>query len=323
MIDSKEEKFILALAPMAGYTDLAFRRLASRYSLDISTTEMVSAKALFYGDKKTKELMMVSPDESPVSLQLFGEDPEIMAKVISNLSQENIPYISFDINMGCPAPKIVKTGAGSGLLKDIPRARRMMEEAVKASTIPVSIKIRKGFENGDTSGLELARAAEESGISWITVHGRTREAYYSGVADWDFINHVAEEISIPVIGNGDIFSGQDALRVVKNTEVRGLAIGRGAVGRPFVFEEIRCALEGREWVPLRKKEILDLAMEQIFLSLENKSERLTVLQMRKHLVSYLKGFKEANRLREHLMQLDTATEVLDFLKNLQGQSWIN
>lgn len=312
----KQKKFILALAPMAGYTDLAFRRLASQYELDWSTTEMVSAKALFYGDKKTKSLMKVAPDEAKVSLQLFGEDPEIMGKVIGDLSQNPLPYESFDINMGCPAPKIVKSGAGSALLNDLERGKRMMEEAVKNSSIPISIKVRKGFLEGETTGLAMAKAAQEMGISWITVHGRSREAYYSGHSDWDFIGEVAEEINIPVIANGDIKTPEDAHFFYEKTRCQGIAIGRGAVGKPYIFKQLKESLKGNPISEYSLSEQIQMGREQLVMTLEDKDERLAILEMRKHFIHYFRGIPDAKKIRDRLMTLKTKEEVLEFVEEI-------
>lgn len=312
--------FTVALAPMAGYTDRSFRTICSRYGMDYSTTEMVSVKALFYGDEKSKRIMDISPQEAPVALQLFGDDADQFKEVIAKLAAEGaLPYRAIDINMGCPAPKIVKTGSGSALLKDPERARKIIRAAVDASPLPVTVKIRKGFSEGGEEGLRIAKIAEEEGVSELTVHGRTREAYYSGRADWDFIEKIARALSIPVVGNGDIASATDVLRH-EGAGISGVAIGRGAVGNPFLFREIRGALEKRSVDPVELEEILPLAKEHLRLSIEEKGEHLGVIEMRKHFIGYLKGISEAKRHRNHILSLDDPEEIVLYLDRIAEEA---
>lgn len=307
-------KFTIALAPMAGYTDLSFRRIASRYGMDYATTEMVSVKALYYGDKKTKRLMAVAEDEAPVGLQLFGEDPAILEQVLADLSVSGgLDAFAFvDLNMGCPAPKIVKTGAGSALMRDLPRAKAMMEAAVKASSVPVTVKVRKGFLEGETQGFEIAKIAQDAGISALTVHGRSREAYYSGLADWDFIGRVSNAVTIPVIGNGDIARAEDIAHA-RDYGVAGVAIGRGVIGNPFLFRDCKRFLLGEDPLPISDAEILRVAKTHLAWSVAQKGERLGVVEMRKHFIGYLKGFPGAKKLRAEILSLATEAEILKFL----------
>lgn len=307
--------FTIALAPMAGYTDQSFRRICTAYGMDYATTEMVSAKALYYKDKKTRRLMAVAQDEAPVSLQLFGDEAEIFRAVLKDLGDELNIYRSLDINMGCPAPKIVKTGAGSALLKTPEKAAAILEACVETSPIPVSVKIRKGFEEGGEEGMDIAKIAEATGVSEITVHGRSREAYYSGSADWDFISRVAEAVKVPVVGNGDIQRAEDVLNHIDES-FEGVAIGRGAVGNPFLFREIRAALRGEAMEAPSQKEIIAVAKEHLALSVAEKGEHLGVIEMRKHFIGYLKGFSEAKRRRNEILSLSEKDAIDAYLDRL-------
>lgn len=311
--------FTIALAPMAGYTDQSFRRICTAYGMDYATTEMVSAKALYYKDKKTRRLMAVAKDEAPVSLQLFGDEAEIFRAVLKDLGDELNIYRSLDINMGCPAPKIVKTGAGSALLKTPDKAAAILEACVETSPIPVSVKIRKGFEEGSEEGMDIAKIAEAAGVSEITVHGRSREAYYSGSADWDFISRVAEAVKVPVVGNGDIQRAEDVLNHMDES-FEGVAIGRGAVGNPFLFREIRAALRGEAMEAPSQKEIIAVAKEHLALSVAEKGEHLGVIEMRKHFIGYLKGFSEAKRRRNEILSLSEKDAIDDYLDRLAEEA---
>ena len=307
--------FTIALAPMAGYTDQSFRRICTACGMDYSTTEMVSAKALYYKDKKTRRLMAVAKDEAPVSLQLFGDEADIFRAVVEDLGDELKIYRSLDINMGCPAPKIVKTGAGSALLKTPEKAAAILEACVETSPIPVSVKIRKGFEEGGEEGMDIAKIAEATGVSEITVHGRSREAYYSGSADWDFISRVAEAVNVPVVGNGDIQRAEDVLNHMDES-FEGVAIGRGAVGHPFLFREIRAALRGEAMEAPSQKEIIAVAKEHLAMSVAEKGEHLGVIEMRKHFIGYLKGFSEAKRRRNEILSLSEKDAIDAYLDRL-------
>lgn len=311
--------FTIALAPMAGYTDQSFRRICTAYGMDYSTTEMVSAKALYYKDKKTRRLMAVAKDEAPVSLQLFGDEADIFRAVVEDLGDELKIYRSLDINMGCPAPKIVKTGAGSALLKTPDKARTILEACVETSPIPVSVKIRKGFEEGGEEGMDIAKIAEATGVSEITVHGRSREAYYSGSADWDFIFRVAKAVNVPVVGNGDIQRAEDVLNHMDES-FEGVAIGRGAVGHPFLFREIRAALRGEAMEAPSQKEIIAVAKEHLAMSVAEKGEHLGVIEMRKHFIGYLKGFSEAKRRRNEILSLSEKDAIDAYLDRLAEEA---
>lgn len=301
----------ILLAPMAGITDLPFRVICEKFGAGLCCTEMISSKGLYYNDSKTKLLLNLKGEKRPLAIQLFGSDIETL-KFAAEYVSEFADII--DINIGCPAPKIVKNGDGSKLLLNLELIENIAKEIVKASKVPVTAKIRKGWDNNNIVAVEVARILEKSGISAITIHGRTREQYYSGIADWEIIRKVKEAVNIPVIGNGDIKSKEDAEKMFRQTNVDGIMIGRAAIGNPWIFEEIINYLSGKEQRKVSNKERLDTIIEHIDLAVEEKGEVIAIKEMRKHLAYYIKNMKEASKLRERINRIETRKELIECLQ---------
>ena len=300
------------LAPMAGVTDLPFRLLCREQGAGMSVTEMVSAKAILYKNKNTKELLAVDRAEGPVSVQLFGSDPEIMAAIAAQI--EDGPYVAIDVNMGCPVPKIVNNHEGSALMKDPAQAEKVLTAMVKAVKKPVTVKFRKGFNDRNINAVEFAKMAESCGVAAVAVHGRTREQYYSGKADWDIIRQVKEAVSIPVIGNGDVTSPQKAEELVKQTGCDGIMIARGAQGNPWIFSEM-ITYEETGTLPERpgKEEVRDMMLRHARLQLKYKGEFIGIREMRKHVAWYTKGLKGSAKLREEINRVESYQELEELL----------
>lgn len=318
-IKNIEIKNNVFLAPMAGVTDLAFRIICSEMGAGLVFSEMVSSKGIYYGDKKTERLLEVDPNERPIAMQIFGSDPEIMKSIVeSNLNKRNDIDI-IDINMGCPAPKIVKNGDGSALMKNPKLTREILKSVVKASNKPVTLKIRMGWDKDNINGIEIAKIAEEEGISALTVHGRTRDMFYSGEADWDFIRKVKSSIEIPVIGNGDIFRPEDGIRMLEYTKCDGIAIGRGSQGNPWIFRRILSLIDGKPDNPPTVEEIVRTCIRHLSLISSIKGEKIGVREMRKHSAWYLKGLRNSNEIKNKINNIDTKDELemllIKFLEN--------
>ena len=308
----------LILAPMAGVTDLPFRLLCKRMGADLLCMEMVSAKAIHYRNRNTEALMRISEEERPVSLQLFGSEPELMAEVARGI--EDRPFDILDINMGCPVPKVVNNGEGSALMKDPQLAAAIVKAVSSAVEKPVTVKIRKGFDEAHVNAVEVAKRLEDAGAAAIAVHGRSREQYYSGRADWDIIRRVREAVSIPVIANGDIDSPQAAKRCMEETGCEGLMIGRAAQGNPWIFREIRAFLQTGE-VPPRPdtEEICAELREHARLMLEEKGEFTAVRELRRHAAWYLAGFPHAAQLRKQACEMEHMEDLERLLERLTAE----
>ena len=312
-----QTKFPVLLAPMAGVTDLAFREICRAMGADFSYTEMVSAKGLYYGSDRTAALLAASEAERPYGVQLFGAEPEIVSAMAKRLCEENHEGLALiDINMGCPARKITGNGEGSALMRDLPRAGRIIEATAKASTLPVTVKFRKGYDESSVNAVAFARMAESSGAAMVTIHGRTREQMYSGKADWDIIAEVKQAVSIPVIGNGDVFSGADALAMRAHTGCDGIMVARGAEGNPFLFREIQAVLRGEAYAPPTVEERIDTALLHARRLVETRGKR-AIIEMRKHVAWYLSGMRGAAALRGAVNRIDSLEELSAMLLPLK------
>ena len=300
---------------MAGVTDLPFRLLCRELGAGMVCMEMVSAKAILYGNKNTEEMLRVTPKERPASLQLFGSDPDIMAEIAARI--EDRPFDVLDINMGCPVPKIVNNGEGSALMKNPKLAGEIISKVSKAVSKPVTVKIRKGFDSEHVNAVEMAKIAEENGAAAIAVHGRTREQFYEGKADWDIIAQVKESVSIPVIGNGDIVDGESALKMLKETGVDGFMIGRAARGNPWIFSEIQEYIDKGEKVPRPSREEISAMMLRHFRMLtEHKGEYVAVREMRKHVGWYTQGLPNSSAMRRNVNEITSKEALEEFLTHL-------
>ena len=309
----------LALAPMAGVADAAFRAVCREQGAAYTVSEMISAKALLYQDLKARKLLERTPGDAPMAVQLFGSEPETLAEAAKKARDLSGCEI-IDLNMGCPVGKVVRNGEGSALLRDLSLAGKILEAVVRAVDVPVTVKIRKGWDGGNVVAPALARIAEEAGVSAVCVHGRTRAQMYAGRADWDIIREVKASVRIPVMANGDVFEPKDVPHILRYTGADLVMIGRGAMGNPWLFSRGLAALEGRDVPPMPgAKERADMAEKQFRLALEFKGEKIACLEARKHVCWYLRGIPHATWAKERINRAETAADVEKVLELIRTE----
>jgi tRNA-dihydrouridine synthase B len=309
----------LFLAPMAGITDLPFRSICKEMGADILITEMISTRGLYYNDEKTFKLLKTGPHEHPIGVQLFGNDPVFFVEAVRKIAGE--PFDFININMGCPTPKIVKNGDGCALMKDLELSSRIIQKTAESAGKPVTVKIRKGWDEEHANAVEFSIMAEKSGAAVIIVHGRTREQFYSGRADWNVIREVKKAVNIPVIGNGDVFSPEDAAAILQKTGCDGIMVGRGALGNPWIFREIRHFLRtGENLPPVSLEERFKTMMLHLDRAVAFHGERIGLLEMRKHLAWYLKGLPRSAPVKQIIQQSKDINHIKrtleDYFSNL-------
>ncbi|SFU68132.1 tRNA-U20-dihydrouridine synthase [Clostridium sp. DSM 8431] len=307
------------LAPMAGVTDISFRGLCKEMGCGLVYTEMVSAKALYYGSENTQSLLRISEEEKPVAVQIFGRDPKIMAQMCEEHFNEREDICVIDINMGCPANKIVKNGEGSALMKEPALAAEIVREIKKVSTKPVTVKFRKGFDENNINAVEFAKWIENAGADAIAVHGRTRQQMYEGKADWDIIRQVKEAVNIPVIGNGDVFTPEDAFRLKEVSNCDGIMIARGSMGNPWIFKQIERKLKGEEVLEVTPEEKIDMCLRHYELAVKNDGEYKAIREMRKHASWYIKGLPKSSEIRNIINTMNSSAEVFETLNQYKEE----
>lgn len=296
------------LAPMAGITDLPFRLICKEMGCGMVYTEMISSRGLYYRDKKTEKLLKIHPDEKPVALQIFGSVPDVMAKAAYMLNDRENAVL--DINMGCPTPKIVKNKDGCALMRDIDLAGKIVKAVVKESIKPVTVKIRKGWDENNVNAVEFAKVMEQGGAKAITVHGRTREQFYSGKADWDIIKKVKEAVTVPVIGNGDIFTVEDGMKLLNEIKCDGIMVGRGSLGNPWLFKRLIHYIKTGDLLPEpTPEEKINMALKHLDSAIRHKGERVGIIEMRKHIAWYVKGLKNSASLRDRINKINHKSDL--------------
>ncbi|MCC0740626.1 tRNA dihydrouridine synthase DusB [Clostridioides sp. ZZV14-5902] len=312
-VGNLELKNKVFLSPMAGVTDLPFRLICKEQECGLLYTEMINGKALCYDDENTKKMLKIEKEEHPVAVQIFGSEPDFMGRAAEIMNE--YPNEILDINMGCPAPKVVKNGDGSALMKNPKLAEQVLKVVVKNSKKPVTLKIRKGWDDNNINAVEIAKMAEACGISALAIHGRTREQYYTGKADWDIIADIKKNLNIPVIGNGDVFTIEDSINMLDKTGCDAIMIGRGAQGNPWIFKRINHYMNTGEILPeptLNEK--ISTAIKHLKLAVEEHGEYVAVREMRKHIAWYLKGLRNSARLRDEINKIEDYQEVVSKLE---------